>query len=75
VCVDAATTSHFCGDILPLFLDGGNTGMGPFYFYFTPHCFLGDMPPSFLDSSNAQLIAGYYLLVCDVAAFSNTACF
>jgi len=42
VCVDAATTSHFCGDVLPSFLEGGDAGIGPVDF-FTLHLFVRDV--------------------------------
>jgi len=62
--VDAATTSHFCGDFLPSFLEGSDAGIGPADFYifillciaFWLTCHLSD----------AGLIAGYYLFVCDM---------
>ncbi len=60
MCVDATTTSHFCGDVLPSFLKGSNAGIAQLIFL-TLHCFLAD---GYL--GDARLIVGYYLFVCDM---------
>jgi len=48
MCVDTTTTHHFCGDIMPLFLNGGDAGIDLVNFLFYPALLFGALPPLFL---------------------------
>jgi len=73
MCIDAATTSYYFGDVPPLFLDSINAEMGPVNFLFCPallnflfylHCFLGHHHLCFSMGTmlgSGRLIAGDYL--------------